>query len=116
MKNVMRKVAPGLFALFAAGSVSVSPAQDFARPQGQYDPSRARVRDLEVLEDDLRTLDDALATVSRRSPRYDEFTRRAIDVRNEVSSLADCIRNDRPGWRDGRGGSREEIDALRASI
>jgi hypothetical protein len=82
----------------------------------EYERGPARARDVLALQDDLVLLDQSLASVPRRHARRDEFTRRAEDLRSDVSALAERMRQDEPGRRDGVGATRAEIDAVRQNI
>jgi hypothetical protein len=65
----------------------------------RYEQDYARPRDLVALHDDLNQLDLSLAALPRRHPRAEEFRRRTAEIRRDVSSLAERIRQDR---REGR--------------
>jgi len=75
----------------------------------------ARPRDLVALQDDLRLLDDSLYSIPLRNPRQKEFSRRASEIRADVSRLAEQV--------GGTGGNqfnlvvpRTEVVALRQRI
>lgn len=76
----------------------------------------ARARDVLALQDDLVGLDQSLAAVPRRHPRRAEFDQRASELRSDVTALADRMRQDEPGRRDGVGATRGEIDEVRQDI
>lgn len=82
----------------------------------QYDQGYARSRDLVALQDDLRLLDDSMAALSARHPRYPEFQRRSDAVRRDVTALADEIRRHREDRREGYGAGQAQVTALRHSI
>ena len=96
-----------VFAVLAAGAPPL---------HAQYDQRYARPRDLVALQDDLRLLDDGLGAVSPRSPRYQEFQRRADAIRRDVTALADQMRRYEADRRDDNGGGQAEVAALRHSI
>lgn len=118
------KRAIGRSTLIITGLLALSPVSARAqedsqyRPQSDsgYDPHYAPPRMIVALQDDLRVLDDDLAVLSPRSPRYQEFERRADDLRQDVTDLADRMRQHREGRHDAPMTGATEVGDLRQRI
>lgn len=91
--------------LFAAGTnIAIAAGVAASRPEtGPQSPTfgyvsaderDARPRDLVALQDDLFFLDASLATLPRRHPRFEEFSRRVEHLRADVTLLAERMRRD----------------------
>ncbi|MEO8502003.1 MAG: hypothetical protein ABI565_13880 [Vicinamibacteria bacterium] len=95
---------------------SLARAQADAPRETRYDEHYAPSRMLVALEDDLRVLDEDLAAVPSRSPRYEEFQQRADDIRRDVTLLGDQMRQHREGRHESPVGGTAEVNLIRQDI
>ncbi len=99
-------------AVTGATFVSARASQFEPRPQ-EFDPRSdqgdARPRDLVALQDDLYQLDGSLSAFPRTHPQYGDFQRRTLEIRNEVTALANRMSRD-PRYADRRGEERYGAD------
>lgn len=81
-----------------------------------YDSHYAPPRLLVALQDDLRILDDDLRILPERNPRSREFQRRADDIRQDVTDLAERMREHGRGRHDARMDGAAEVNDLRQRV
>jgi hypothetical protein len=116
MKNTMiRSLIVGLGFLALALEANAATAQQ----GGQSNQSFARSRDIVVLQNDLQVLDDLLANDLPRNRRSQEFEQRADAIRQNVSRVAEQLREQRADRRAGERYTRvprSEVTNLRRDI
>jgi hypothetical protein len=117
MKKTIWRSSPLLLALSAIAIIAVQANVGAQQYDPRPDDGRARPRDLVALQDDLNLLDSGLSALPRRHPRFDDFQRRADELRVDVSVLAERIGRGRDGSRvDGMSSDRSFVPASRAEI
>jgi type IV secretory pathway VirB10-like protein len=77
--------------------------------------TRARLYDVQRLQDDLAVLDDSLATVPTDHPRYREFQNRADALQSDLARLRDDMQRGSRSSRD-LAVSADEVNRLRTRI
>jgi hypothetical protein len=101
MKKTIWRSAPLFLVLTAIAAIAVQANVGAQQYDPRPDEGRARPRDLVALQDDLNLLDTGLSALPRRHPRFDDFQRRADELRIDVSALAERIGRGRDGSRQG---------------
>jgi uncharacterized small protein (DUF1192 family) len=115
MKNTHGRSILAIAGLLALAPLSARAQYEPQRDSG-YDTHYAPPRMLVALEDDLRILDDDMRILPARSPRYQEFQRRADDIGRDVTDLADRMRGHSEGRHDAPMTGATEVSDLRQRI
>jgi hypothetical protein len=76
----------------------------------------ASPRDVQRLQDDLQNLDDDIAALETTNARYQEFSDRANDIRDDVTWLKVQMRRHQRSTPGGVGASKADVDELRRQI
>ena len=103
-----------VFCAFAFACAALSAAAPPARAQ-TTSATRARLYDIQRLQDDLAVLDDTLATVPTTHARYREFQNRADALRSDLARLSDDMGRGSGSNRD-LSVSADEVNRLRTRI
>lgn len=105
--------------MIAVGLLTLTAETTLAQTGAQYDQDFARPRDLVVLQNDLNVLDELLASAPRRNRRSREFEQRSNAIRQNVTRVAEQIREQRDDRDEGRRYARvpkSEVVSLRQDI
>lgn len=105
--------------MIAVGLLTLTTEAALAQTGGQYDQNFARQRDIVVLQNDLNVLDDLLANAPRRNRRSQEFEQRSNAIRQDVTRVAEQMREQRDDRNEGRRFTRvpnSEVVSLRRDI
>lgn len=105
--------------MIAVGLLTLTADTTLAQTGAQYDQNFARQRDIVVLQNDLQVLDDLLASAPPRNRRSQEFQQRAAAIRQNVSNVAEQMREQRDDRRAGERYTRvpsSEVTNLRRDI
>lgn len=97
--------------------LSVATAALFGALSVQAHAEAARGRDLRGLQAELARLDDSLDALQPSDTRYDEFEKRAADIREDVVWLEGQVRRHREDPSKGTGATTEKVQEVqRAAV
>jgi outer membrane lipoprotein SlyB len=105
--------------MIAVGLLTLTAHTTLAQTGGQSDQNFARQRDLVVLQNDLNVLDELLANAPRKNARSPEFEQRSNAIRQNVTRVAELMREQRDDRNEGRRYTRvpnSEVVSLRRDI